>query len=128
MRSLLTLDSLPSHAEEAMLIVDESGTIRFTSDRVCQLLEYAADELEGQSVELLIPKRFRLAHIGQRLRFTDDRRARQMGSGLPLFALCKNGSELPVDISLNPVQRGLTTFVLLAIRLREPDSQKCEVT
>lgn len=128
MDSLLILESVPAHAEGATLVVDESGTIRFTSDQACHLLKYAADELEGQSVELLIPKRFRFTHIGQRLRFTDDFRTRPMGTGLPLFALCKNGSELPVDISLNPFRRGLKTLVLLAIRLREPECQLSEVT
>lgn len=34
-------------------------------------------------------------------------RTRPMGTGLDLLALCKDGSELPVDLSLNPVQRGL---------------------
>ncbi len=119
MDSVLDLESVLTRADEATLVVDESGTIRFTSDRACHLLQYAADELQGLSVELLIPKRFRLAHIGQRLRFTDERRVRHMGTGLPLVALCKDGSELPVDISLNPVQRGLGTLIVLAIRLRE---------
>lgn len=40
-----------------------------------------------------------------------------MGAGLELFALCKNGSERPVDISLIPAQRGLDT--LMVVRLQE---------
>lgn len=59
--------------------------------------QYAAGELRGLKVELLIPERFRLAHIGHRLRFTDDRRTRSMGAGLALCALCKDGSERPVS-------------------------------
>jgi PAS domain S-box-containing protein len=39
-----------------------------------------------------------------------------MGAGRGLFALCKDGSELPVQISLSPVQRGLETLVVAVIR------------
>ena len=67
-----------------------------------------------------MPERYRLAHIRQRLRFTDDLRSRPMGTGLPLFALCKDGWELPVDISLSPVRRGLLTFTVVTMRVREP--------
>jgi hypothetical protein len=41
-----------------------------------------------------------------------------MGAGLQLSALCKNDSELPVDISLIPVQRGLETLVVVTIQER----------
>lgn len=119
MRSVSILESIPARAGEATLVVDESGTVLFASDEACHLLKYDAGELRGHSVELLIPERVRLAHIGHRLRFTDDRRTRQMGSGLALLALCKDHSELPVDISLRPVQRGLETLTVLVIQLRK---------
>jgi protein-histidine pros-kinase len=102
----------------AALLVSEAGTILFANDHACRLLEYAPGELHGLSVELLVPTRFRLAHVGHRLRFTDDRRRRPMGAGLQLSALCKNDSELPVDISLIPVQRGLETLVVVTIQER----------
>ncbi|MGP8035572.1 MAG: PAS domain S-box protein [Steroidobacteraceae bacterium] len=116
-----TLESLLAHVADAALVVDESGTVLFASDQACRLFKYAAGELHGQSVELLIPDRYRLAHIGHRLRFTDDRRMRPMGGGLELFALCKDGSEHRVDVSLHPVQRGLETLIVATIQQRESD-------
>jgi PAS domain S-box-containing protein len=86
------LSEVLAHAADAALVIDESGTISLASDHICHMLEYAAGELLGQKVELLIPVRHRLAHIGHRLSFTDDRRTRAMGAGLELFALCKDGS------------------------------------
>jgi protein-histidine pros-kinase len=82
------------------------------------VLKYAEGELHGLIVELLLPERHRLAHIGHRLRFTDDRRTRRMGAGLELSALCKDGSECRVDVSLNAVQRGLEILVVVAIQVR----------
>ena len=113
------LKTLLAHAVDCALIVGESGSILFVTDQACRLLKYAPGELAGQSVESLIPERYRIAHISHRLRFTDERRMRPMGTGLPLFALCKDGSELPVEISLNPVQRGLVTLTVVGIQVRE---------
>jgi PAS domain S-box-containing protein len=106
-------------SSEAALLVDESGNILFANDPACNLLKYSAGELDGQSVERVIPHRYRLAHIGHRLHFTDNRLTRPMGMGLELFALCKDGSECRVDISLNPVRRGLRTLIVATIQLRE---------
>lgn len=103
-------------APDAMLVVDESGAIVIANTQTCDLLGYAPSELQGQSVELLLPERYRLAHIGHRLLFTDARRARPMGKGRRLFARCKDGSELSVAISLGSVQHGLDTLTVAAIR------------
>jgi PAS domain S-box-containing protein len=123
MQSPATLESVVAHASDAVLVVNESGTVVFASDQACQLLKYAVSELHGQSLEHLIPERYRLAHIGHRLRFTDNRRTRPMGAGLELFVLCKDGSERRVDVSLNPVQRGLETLIVAMIHLLESDFQ-----
>jgi PAS domain S-box-containing protein len=117
------LEHLLGQACDAAVIVSESGTILFASETACHLLKYAAGELLGQTIELLIPHRNRLAHIGQRISFADDRRSRPMGAGFALFALCKDGSERRVDISLNPVQRGLETLTVATIRAHESDAQ-----
>jgi PAS domain S-box-containing protein len=115
------LEDLLAQAADATLTVDELGTIRSASDVACRLLKYSPGELHGKAVELLIPVRFRLAHIGHRVRFTDARRTRQMGARPALTALCKDGSELTVDISLSPVRRGLETLIVLVIRSRGLD-------
>jgi PAS domain S-box-containing protein len=122
MHAAATFENLLGRASDAALVVDGSGTIRFINDQACKLFKYLAGELDGQSLELLVPYRNRLTHIGERLRFTDDHRTRPMGAGLELFALCKDGSERRVDISLSPVQRGLESLVIATIRPHEFDS------
>jgi PAS domain S-box-containing protein len=117
MRSIL--ESILTDAADTALIVDESGTVRFASDQACRLLKYAPGELHGTHVEHLVPVRFRLAHIGHRIRFTDYRHTRPMGAGPALVALCKDGSERPVEISLNPVQRGSETLFVVVMQPRE---------
>ncbi len=116
------LKTLLTHAGDCALVVGESGSILFATDPACRLLKYAPGALDGQIVESLMPERYRVAHISHRLRFTDERRMRPMGTALPLVALCKDGSELSVDISLNPVQRGLVTLTVVGIQVRESGS------
>ena len=115
------LEGILAQAGAAAVVIDESGIVLFATDQACRTLQYAPGELIGLSVEHLMPERFRLAHIGHRLRFTDDLRTRPMGTGLELFALCKDGSELPVDLSLKPVQSGLKPLIVVKIEMREMD-------
>lgn len=111
-----SLQALVECASEAMLVVDRSGAIVLINQHALDLFGYAAGELDGQSVELLVPARLRLQHIGHRLRFTDDLRMRPMGAGSQLFARCRDGSERPVEISLRSVPHGLQTFIVVAVR------------
>ncbi len=111
-------------APDAVVIVDESGTILFANPQLSHLFGYAPGELHGQTLELLLPQRFRLPHIGHRLRFSDDRRTRPMGAGRGLSILRKDGSECSVQIGLRPVQRGLKTLVVAVIRYVADPSER----
>ncbi len=102
MQSPASVENALTQAAGSVLLIDESGMILFASDQACHALKYAAGELRGQNLEFLIPERLRLAHIGHRLRFTDDRRSRPMGAGRELLALCKDGSERRVAVGLIP--------------------------
>src|ERR1044071_9837231 len=99
----------------AMLIVDPSGTIRVANSFAQQLLGYAHDELVGASLEKLIPLRVRAAHPGHRDAFFRAPSHRAMGAGRDLFALHKDGREIPVEIGLSPVTRGGQTVVLASV-------------
>lgn len=62
---------------------------------------YSKDELEGQPVEVLIPLKFRQHHPALRQNFSAHPQNRTMGAGRDLFARRKDGSEFPVEVSLN---------------------------
>lgn len=115
MRSALTtslMRAVLDAGQHAAMVVDESESFCSPTHRQASCWGYLPGELDGQSVELLLPERFRLAHIGHRLRFTDARRARPMGAGQALVVCCKNGCERRVRISLSCVQQGLETLVV----------------
>jgi PAS domain S-box-containing protein len=112
------LQGLLDRSKQATVIVRESGSILYASPAACELLGYTLEELRGQSVELLMPQRYRLAHIGHRLRFVDEQRTRLMGGGSPLRIECKDGSERAVQISLRPIRRGLEVLFVAVIQSR----------
>jgi PAS domain S-box-containing protein len=106
------LDSLP----DAMIIIDSSGKILFANHQVTELFGHANEEILDQPIEKLLPERFRHRHVGHRTGYTQNVRVRPMGMGLDLFAMRKDGSEFPVEISLSPLVQGEDRLVVAAIR------------
>jgi PAS domain S-box-containing protein len=90
-------------APNAMVIADQEGRIAVVNAQTEKLFGYTRDELLGQPIETLVPERFRRAHLGHRADYLSHPRARPMGAGLDLYGRRKDGSEFPVEISLNPV-------------------------
>lgn len=106
------LDSAP----DAMVIVRESGEIELANKQTESLFGYAHGELVGQTIEVLMPQRFRGAHSGHRQGFFAHPNVRGMGRGLELFGQEKSGREFPVEISLSPLQTKDGLLVSAAIR------------
>ena len=102
-------------APVSMVIVDQQGRIALVNTQTEQLFGYLRQELLGQPVEQLIPERFRTEYIHQRGSFSAHRQARPMGTGHEFFACRKDGSEFPVEISLNPLHTAEGDFVIAAV-------------
>jgi PAS domain S-box-containing protein len=88
---------------DALVIVNQVGTIVMINKQAEILLGYSHEESVGQQLEILLPQRFRQAHIGHRKHYFASPITRQMGAGLQLSGLRRDGTEFPVDISLRPL-------------------------
>lgn len=101
---------------DATVIVDQSGAVVLASRQAESLFGYTREELVARRVETLIPDRFRGRHVGERESYTTSPAARPMGPGLDLHALHADGHEIPVEISLSPLETKRGTLVSAAIR------------
>jgi two-component system sensor kinase FixL len=102
-------------APNAMVMVSQAGAIVMVNAQTERVFGYSRIELLGQSVEMLVPPRFRGHHSGLREAFSVDPQTRPMGAGRDLYGLKKDGSEFPVEIGLNPIETDEGTMVLSAI-------------
>src|SRR5713101_3457995 len=102
-------------APNAMVMVDRQGRIALVNSQAVKMFGYSREELTGQSVEVLIPERFRGGHPRHRKEFSFHPGARPMGAGRDLFAVRKDGSEFPVEIGLNPIEAEEGPLVISAI-------------
>ena len=109
-------EQLLEAAPDAFLVIARDEGITFVNGQAEKLFGYARHELLGKQLELLIPARFRPTHGGHVGRFFQRPATRFMGSGLELFALHRDGREIPVEVSLSPVAGPTGLFVCAAIR------------
>ena len=103
-------------APDAIVIVNRLGLIELVNAQTEKLFGYSRGEMIGQPVELLIPRRFREAHVANREQFSHSPHARSMGLGLDLYGLRKDGTEFPVEVSLSPLVTAEGTLISSAIR------------
>lgn len=86
-------------------MVDGKGRITFVNPRIETLFGYKPAELLGNPVETLIPDRYRGQHVALRGSFSRHPETRPMGAGRDLYGRRKNGTEFPVEIGLNAVNK-----------------------
>ena len=101
---------------DASFMVDPAGRIVLANPNTEKMFGFARDELRDKPIDVLIPERFRSVHAGHCASYFAHPRARPMGAGLSLYALRKDGVEVPVEISLSPIETNSGTFVIGTIR------------
>jgi len=102
-------------APNAIVMSDPAGKIVMVNALAERVFGYSRAELVGQSLEVLVPERFRSHHPELRRTFFADLRPRPMGAGRDLYGLKRDGSEFPVEIGLSPIETDEGMMVLAAI-------------
>ena len=102
-------------APTGVVVVDGRGAIVLANRETERLFGYARDELVGQSIEILVPERFREQHLASRNTICAGAEARGMGARSDLVGVHKNGTEIPVEIGLTPIETEEGFFVLASV-------------
>jgi PAS domain S-box-containing protein len=99
---------LPAAALEAspiaMLMADAAGSIVLVNAAAEDLSGYRREDLTGEPIEILVPERFRDRHLRLREEYAAEPGTRRMFSRRGIYLLRKDGSEIEVEIGLNPIQ------------------------
>lgn len=108
-------NSIINAAPYGMMMIDQRGQIVMVNDQLLKTFGYERAELMGQSVEILIPDRWRDGHAHHRMGFFSSPSQRLMGAGRDLTGLHRDGTEISVEIGLSPVESGAGTVALAAV-------------
>lgn len=96
----ILLESSPN----PLVIVDATGLIALVNREVVLLFGYEPEELVGQPVEVLLPQRYHGSHIALRQAYTQAPQVRRIGKDELLWAVTKQGREVPVTVRLSPIR------------------------
>ena len=102
-------------AAEGLLVVNGEGSILLANRQLEFMFGYDEGELLGKAIEVLIPKDVRGSHSAHREDYNAQPRKRSMGKGIDLRAVRKNGSEFPVEVSLNHFRQGELLMVMALV-------------
>jgi|GEM_PF-1840739 len=122
----LRLHAMMQSASDALIIADKDGNITSSSSVAQNIFQYGEEDLKNKPLTMLIPKRYRASHeIGlQRLIATG--KGKIIGKKVELFGIRKDGSEFPLELSLNVWNSGKKIFFSAMIGKRE--SKKEEIS
>jgi PAS domain S-box-containing protein len=115
LKEIQKFEALFNYASMGIVLVNREGRIALSNPFANKQFGYLPGEILGQPIEILIPQRFKKAHVGHRDRYNERPEARVMGTGLELFAVRKNGDEFPVQISLGHFENEEGKFTLAFI-------------
>ncbi len=103
-------------APDAMVVVNEDGDIVILNLQAEKQFGYRRDELLGQKVTNIIPEGFAERLISDSTRTAAEALAQQIGTGIELTAVRKDGSAFPIEIMLSPLESADGVLVTAAIR------------
>lgn len=101
---------------DSMIVVDDKGKIILANRQTINLFGYQEKELLGKAVEILVPKKIQRKHVSLRDQYYKSPQARMMDPKRNLAGLKKDGSEVPLDISLTPIKIDNKTYIVTSMR------------
>ncbi|MGI8739567.1 MAG: sensor histidine kinase [Gammaproteobacteria bacterium] len=102
--------SVVQTASDAIVLAGKGGNIISWNRGAHEIFGYGEDEVLGQSVSLIIPERLQGAHTAGMARVSAGGNAHLIGKDLGLVGRRRDGSEFPVQLTLNMWRVGSETY------------------
>jgi len=125
-RHIAHLTSLFENATEGIILTDSKGDIILVNPAAQKVFQYSSEEIVGRPIEVLIADELKTKHENHRGNFHQHPSNRVMGQGRDLFGRKKDGTNIPVEVSLSHYHRDGQLFVIafiVDITLRKESEQ-----
>lgn len=120
---------LSEGVSEGIIVVNTEQVIVASNSSAQAMFGYQNDELLGQPLDTLIPRRYHKTHDQHVEHFIAKSEKRQMGHGRDIYGIRKNGEEFPVEAGLNPFEIYGSTYVMaLVIDITERKKKELELS
>jgi len=106
------ITSLFENATEGIVLTNSAGKIILVNPAAEEMFDYTKEELTGNLIEILIPEKFVQHHHQLREGFYHQPSDRVMGQNRDLHARKKDGTEMPVEVSLSHYEKDGELFVI----------------
>ena len=108
----ISFDALFNNASMGILVANRQGMISLVNPFLLKQFGYSEAEVLDAPIEKLIPARFHNRHKDHVRHYNQHPNSRPMGLGMDLFAVRKDGTEFPVEVSLGNYEAGDKQFVI----------------
>jgi PAS domain S-box-containing protein len=103
-------------APDATVITNEYGDIVLVNHQLERLFGWTREELIGKKVEVLVPEHAHTRHEKNRIDYLDQQQHKSFGDRDDLSAIKKDGTILPVEISISPIKHAAGLWLMASIR------------
>ena len=118
--------SVAQSASDVIITSDSKGNIIFWNNAAQKMFGYLPEEVQGKPLTILMPQRYREAHLRGIERLNATGKYSVIGKTVELHALRKDGSEIPIELSLSTWKTGEQIYysgIMRDISERKRDEQ-----
>lgn len=121
MKPEVTLDamrwrSIVDTARDGIITIDPKGCITSFNRAAGDIFGYAASEVIGRNINLLMPEPYQSAHDGYLKRYIETGEHRIMGMIRPVYGRRKDGSVVPIELSVSEGEHAGARFFTGVVR------------
>jgi two-component system sensor kinase FixL len=100
------LESILATVPDAMIVIDERGTMQSFSSAAERLFSYEASEVLGKNIKMMMPSPYRENHDGYIDRYLRTGERRIIGIGRLVVGERKDGSTFPMELAVGEMRSG----------------------